>query len=659
MNGFVLIGIALFCCSCKRLNAQDTVSVLPEVECFSSVEAMRLHTLRINSQSMEREQLLLGQPADIGAVLQRFSGIALKSYGGIGGLKTVSVRGLGSQHTHYLIDGFSIVNTQTGQINVGQVQADNVESIVLSSEGKNGFLLPASSYQSGSIVSIYTFENTLSSAPFRIRACARWGSFGEKDHYLSTKFQRKNVYFSVFGKWRQVEGAYSYKLQNGNTILSGHRLNSDVKDWYSGVSFGWEMKNDAKIRVIYRTNGADQGLPGAVILYNSTSDQRMTTKMHSGNMDYTHHHQKLYYRFFGSLSSDQIHYVDPSFLNNSGGISTTYYNLIAQGGLSMQRPIKENFIVYGGVDSKYSKLQFSTINSSIPVRFHSFGLTGCTFSKGKWRVESQLTAQQVMEENKGGEKAENLFRANPFFSVERKEIGQKNMEVRAFYRNSFRMPSFNELYYNNIGNVQLKPEKAQQLSLGFSIRPLDARSDLKVVLNGYFNTVEDQILAIPTKNLFIWSMQNIGKVAASGVEARLVYLCAIRRWLAESSVNYSYQKSVDISDATSPTYKHQVAYIPIHTANCDLTLKRKNTGVHFSANVSSLRYSLMENIVANEVAGFALLDMGVFTKWSLVHQQDVRIQISVKNVLNTSYAYIRYFVMPGRNVLITLNYALH
>jgi outer membrane receptor protein involved in Fe transport len=186
------------------------------------------------------------------------------------------------------------------------------------------------------------------------------------------------------------------------------------------------------------------------------------------------------------------------------------------------------------------------------------------------------------------------------------------------------------------------------------------KTKVLLVVNGFANQIWNQILAIPTKNLFVWSMQNIGRVNTFGYETRIEAKRQIRKnWSVEAILNYTYQYSIDVSNPTSPTYLHQVAYIPRHTGNIDYTLKRKNTGMHVSVITSSIRYSLMENIPANEVKGFTIVDAGIFTKIKLEKEHDLRIQFSVKNISDSSYAYIRYFVMPGRNYLITLNYALH
>ncbi len=104
---------------------------------------------------------------------------------------------------------------------------------------------------------------------------------------------------------------------------------------------------------------------------------------------------------------------------------------------------------------------------------------------------------------------------------------------------------------------------------------------------------------------------------------------------------------------------NQVAYIPQHVGNFDATIQRKKTGIHFSTALSSFRYSLTENIIANKIDGFAIMDVSLFTQIKLPVKHALRIQLSVKNSFNSSYAYMRYFVMPGRNYLITLSYAIN
>ena len=69
---------------------------------------------------------------NIADAVKKFAGTNVRDYGGIGGMKTVSVRNLGAQHTAVSYDGITVSNTQAGQIDIGRFSLDNVKMLSLS-----------------------------------------------------------------------------------------------------------------------------------------------------------------------------------------------------------------------------------------------------------------------------------------------------------------------------------------------------------------------------------------------------------------------------------------------------------------------------------------------------------------------------------------------
>ena len=67
--------------------------------------------------------------------LRMFSGVSVKDYGGVGGLKTVSVRNLGSQHTVVIYDGTFISDAMNGSADIGRFNLDGVSSVRVSLGG--------------------------------------------------------------------------------------------------------------------------------------------------------------------------------------------------------------------------------------------------------------------------------------------------------------------------------------------------------------------------------------------------------------------------------------------------------------------------------------------------------------------------------------------
>ena len=93
---------------------------------------------------------------NMGDAVKRFAGTNVRDYGGIGGLKTVSVRNLGAAHTAVSYDGVAISNTQAGQIDVGRFSLDNVSTLSLAIGHDDNMLQSARLFASAGVVNIET-----------------------------------------------------------------------------------------------------------------------------------------------------------------------------------------------------------------------------------------------------------------------------------------------------------------------------------------------------------------------------------------------------------------------------------------------------------------------------------------------------------------------
>ena len=79
------------------------------------------------NQHLTSSQLEKISNNSIADALKFFSGIQIKDYGGVGGMKTVNIRSLGCQHLGISYDGILLGNAQNGQIDIGLFSLDNVE----------------------------------------------------------------------------------------------------------------------------------------------------------------------------------------------------------------------------------------------------------------------------------------------------------------------------------------------------------------------------------------------------------------------------------------------------------------------------------------------------------------------------------------------------
>ncbi len=655
----VLIGI--FICGIGNfVFGQDSIlrkKELSEVSVIVSADLIVLPPRIINSYTFNREQISAIHPEDVSQVLQKLPGIQIKSYGGLGGFKTFSTRSTGSAHTAVVQDGFSKTNIQTGQINLGTVQTDNLEFLSLTNGSSGNFLNPASAEVTGSVLSLGTFECTKPIYNFDLRANIKQGSFNQYDAFLSAKKKLNNHFIAAMGKYRQADGLYPVRLENGSSTNTIKRSNNDYQDVYAGLTYGY---NDYKNAILFlaKTQQSDQGLPGPVILYGNIPKQRLSNQNQELNLSYTRNFNRGEAKFYSKYAYDNTIYVDSGFLNNQGFLRNEFNNQFLQNGITAFKRLRRRVTINSGLELQNSELKSKSIAGEKVSRNHGFGFTGLEYRIKLITFYGKVSSQYVVDQST--QKRE-FFTVNPFLAFGTNKLFTEKLTAYFYYKNTFRMPTFNELYYNQIGNKNLEPEKLNQFSATFNYRKsIVNKSAFTVNSNTYYNQVKDQILAIPTKNLFIWSIQNIGRTETIGSD--LTFTLDSRqdkKFKIQNSINITYQHTVDVSSKDSPTYRNQIAYIPLWNGNYQLTLNYKNTGFYASVFYNSKRYYLNQNVPSNEIEGFVVLDVSIFHSFILKKEQKLKLQMSVKNVTNNSYAYVRSYFMPGTNYLISLSYALH
>ena len=148
----ILLSIfSLISFAAEPIETADTIDteILNEVV----VTASRPKVEIIPAQMLNGEELKRLNSNNIADALRYFSGIQVKNYGGVGGIKTVNIRSMGTNHTGVVYDGVELGNAQNGQIDLGQFSLDNIEELSLYNGQKSEILQPAKDF--GTAGSIY------------------------------------------------------------------------------------------------------------------------------------------------------------------------------------------------------------------------------------------------------------------------------------------------------------------------------------------------------------------------------------------------------------------------------------------------------------------------------------------------------------------------
>ena len=257
-------------------------------------------------------------------------------------------------------------------------------------------------------------------------------------------------------------------------------------------------------------------------------------------------------------------------------------------------------------------------------------------------------------------KTKDFFRANPYFGFAISPLKTEDFRLRLFYKNSVRLPSFNEMYYSQIGNLDLNPEDAHQINIGatYSFKQKKLLKDLTFRIDAYQNFVQNKIVSIPTKDLFVWSIQNVDKVSIFGLDVQVSSILKLaKKTTLNLSGNYSFQNALNKTDKNHITYNHQIAYIPKHQVNTQLGISSFGAFINWSSSFTGARFHLNENNDFNRLNSFWNNDLILGYEHKLKTKHRLKCTFTIGNIANARYEVVRSFPMLGRNYKIKLIYA--
>ena len=630
-----------------------SVSVAQELDTIACEQLLELEVVSSSKPSalsassplqvMEQRDFLRTGALSLSDAVKRMTGVDVRDYGGVGGLKTVSVRGLGAKHTAVSYDGLVIADVQSGQVDLGRLSLENVGVLSLSIGGDDDIFKSATEHASSSLLSLYALRPSETGSYVRVRT----GSFGLADaSFHHDRCFSKAWSGSLHANYLRSNGAYPFILVNGVNETLERRRDSDAESFnVEGNIFGTLCGGDLSVKINFYDS--ERGLPGAVNLYNKENRERLW----DDNFYLQAHYDIPLNRYFSLRARLKYDYQYSKYKE----INDNYAS-------GQQLDINEKNEYYASVGVKCIPLQglsfaltsdiaYSTLynnfeDSKAPERVSSISVLAARYSVGCITATASLLGTFVSDAVKSGAAPAPYARLSPSLAFVYQPVASFPLRVRASYKDAYRVPNFADLYYLRLGNVGLKPEKASQFNFGITwndsfggVVPF-----VSLIVDGYYNRVNDKIVALPT--MYVWRMMNFGKALVAGVDASAqIELALLRKISLMFDAGYSYQYAVDITDPSAKNYRHQLPYTPRHSGKFTLSLLNPYVNVSYIFTAVGDRYMLPQNTLHNRIDAytehsFSLNRDFVFQSCSL------RLQGELLNVGNRQYEIVRYYPMP-------------
>ena len=179
-------------------------------------------------QNVDRTEIDRLGLRELSDAVKRMSGVDVRDYGGVGGLKTVSVRGMGAKHTAVSYDGAVVSDARSGMVDLGRFSLENVSAVSLTiGQGDEISLRTARDYSLASMLSV---KSNASPAGYSSYVKMQGGSFGFANFVAYGGYSNNDRTFaaSLCGNYLRSDGAYPFDLVNGNVVTKEKRSDSDV-----------------------------------------------------------------------------------------------------------------------------------------------------------------------------------------------------------------------------------------------------------------------------------------------------------------------------------------------------------------------------------------------------------------------------------------------
>lgn len=586
------------------------------------------------------------------------NGLYISDYGGLGGIKTISMRGLASNNTLVMLNGVRLNSNQNGSFDFSTLNISNINEIEYSKNGLSGFM---GGNSAGGVINFRTQskKNDIN---------LTYGSLNEKSIKINQclSFLDSNISSGV--NFISSDGNYKFNsIQfDENVILK--RENSNFRN----LSFNLDYLNndlnlfkttDGKMSLNFIYSNTNRGVPGPVLQNNIENTEANLIEhdfkillnydlFYYGSSDINieplnidnNNIEKLELR--GMSNINKMNYIDNNaFYFSNKGINSqfnsfdnyyklTYKNISKNYEFNISSEINNNNLIGNMLD-----ISLNNNVNRLNVSLNSF-------------VNYNLT--QFIDNNNFVFNLYNTFRFDHFtdygnvFSymlgtdIELKKI---NSNLNYNYSKNFRPPSFNEMYYLNFGNQDLTPEVSYSHTLFLSNNSL---SNLKITNSFNFINLENKIVSLPISPV-VWTAYNLGNVNVISYELEAIYnLNEIIN--SDLSINFSYLIQ-EVKDKTlgSQTYNKFLPYTPKEIISVNLIYKFNNFDFVLINRYNSFRYYTTNNNYNEILSAFLQTDLNISYSLKSIFTENKKtiLFFNMNNILDNRYELIKNYPMPG------------
>lgn len=518
-----------------------------------------------NTTHLGKEVLKNYSGRNLAQVLQLESTLFVKNYGP-SGISSLSGRGGGASHTAVLWEGFNIQSPMLGQADISLLPAIFVDYVDIQYGGESALFGNSSI---GGALHLGT-QSTFGKG-WHFEGNLHGGSFEDFGQQLKLSYSNTWYAGSIRSFYHNAKNNYLFKDINafGFPKPIKEQVNARLQQWGILQEHLFKIKkHELGIKAWYQDS--KRQIPPPLLVDNSTDfqkDESFRLVAHWKTYTTNQVWKARSALFLESLlfQSDAINALS-SILSSISEVENKWYlNALHHFNFGL------NYSFFKAVSAGYDL-------SPQQHRIALFAAYKFTSQQKKW--SGTLSIREELVDERFITPAVSLGAVWKFY---------EQLQLNLHLSHNYRLPTFNDLYWNTLGNRNLRPEYSWNSELGLSLPLLFKQYSIKTTLTGFCNLINDWILWSPNA-AGLWRPSNIEQVWARGLELNVQGILKWKQWQLHTGLNYAFTKSTRTRGSDPSTIGKQLIYTPEHNANAQIKIQYRQTSLLYQHSWTSLRY---------------------------------------------------------------------
>jgi outer membrane cobalamin receptor len=608
----------LFLLLCQIISAQnDSITKLKEV--VVSDANLKKYS---NSQSVQvlNDSIINKNQSSLTSLLNYNTVIYFKE-NGLGMTSGPSFRGTTASQTAVIWNGININSQFLGQTDFNTIGTRDFNSIAVKAGG--GSVLYGSSAIGGSI----HLNNDLQfKKAFSNHLFFSSGSYDTYSANYRTMVSSDKYSLQVSFSRNSSENDFKYPGKTDQKNINGEYYNTSMN-----TTFGYKIDSNNTIKLYSQYYDSERH-------FSLTTPTASKTKYDDFNTRNLLEWENKFDRFTSKLKLAHIgeSYKYFSDINSKlftyGKVETSIikYDLA----FDVNDKIKLNSIV----DYNRNKGYGSSINN-VKREIGTASLLLSHLISDKWDYNASI--RQEITDNYG----------NPFlFSLGTRYQFTDFYRIKLNASKNFRMPTYNDLFWEGSGNPDLRPETSYQGEIGNEF----FTKNFTLSVTTYYNSIKDLLRWVPSQGSGDnWSPENTKKVRAYGAEVLLEWKTKIDSHNFTLNGTYAYTVSESKQLISAELVYKQLIYVPYHKLTGSVSYNWKKVSSYFQYLYNGDVYSTPFNNPATKVKNYNIGNIGA--DYDFGKKKSYKLGFQIFNIWNENYQPVISRQMPGTNYTLYIN----